>query len=335
MLLKKYPIVAASALGLPKFFSPSPKKALTTILYHSFVFPEMTIPFAREQLKQQCDWLQKNYNLLSVKEAADSLKKGLLTNYSLTVTIDDALIDILDIYDIFDQFEVPITIYIAGGWTENASKYSEENVIFRLMDCLYWNQHISGKFDFSHNFSLTLSPELKNINIDKILQIYYQGDLELIHEIYSVLKKNVPLGEKTVCSWDDLAQIKSKYISFGSHSITHCTISEISDIQLDFEINESKKLLTRELGECSSFAYPFGTSNVWDKRTTDKILHSGYDAAFLTHSDFASNADELFTLPRIAFPDKNIDFSEFKSRTLGGAIPFIKLKEQIKKLKLF
>ena len=80
-----------------------------------------------------------------------------------------------------------------------------------------------------------------------------------------------------------LAQIREmqKYgVEFGSHSLSHPYLPDISDAQLQEEVTESKLRLEELLGvEVTSFAYPYGGV---DRRVRSAVAEAGYKAAFTT-----------------------------------------------------
>ena len=80
-----------------------------------------------------------------------------------------------------------------------------------------------------------------------------------------------------------LAQIREmqKYgVEFGSHTLTHPYLPDVSDAQLQQEVTESKLRLEELLGvEVTSFAYPFGGV---DRRVRAAVAAAGYKVAFTT-----------------------------------------------------
>ena len=80
-----------------------------------------------------------------------------------------------------------------------------------------------------------------------------------------------------------LAQIREMQkhgVEFGSHSLTHAWLPDVSDAQLRREVRDSKSRLEDMLGvEVTSFAYPFGGV---DRRVRSAVADAGYKLAFTT-----------------------------------------------------
>jgi peptidoglycan/xylan/chitin deacetylase (PgdA/CDA1 family)/GT2 family glycosyltransferase len=78
-----------------------------------------------------------------------------------------------------------------------------------------------------------------------------------------------------------LSQIREmqKYgVEFGSHTLTHPHLPDVSDYQLHREVGESKRRLEDMLGvEITTFAYPYGGV---DRRVRAAVAQAGYKLAF-------------------------------------------------------
>ena len=75
-----------------------------------------------------------------------------------------------------------------------------------------------------------------------------------------------------------IREMQSRGVEFGSHSATHCLLTEITDAQLRSEVSDSKHRLEDLLGvEVVSFAYPYGGV---DDRVRAAVAEAGYRLAF-------------------------------------------------------
>jgi peptidoglycan/xylan/chitin deacetylase (PgdA/CDA1 family) len=71
-------------------------------------------------------------------------------------------------------------------------------------------------------------------------------------------------------------------VDFGSHTMTHPWLPDVSDAQLHREVVDSKSRLEDMLGvEITSLAYPYGGV---DMRVRSAVAGAGYKAAFTTRS---------------------------------------------------
>lgn len=102
---------------------------------------------------------------------------------------------------------------------------------------------------------------------------------------------------KPILSWDEIRYLCKKGISFGSHSVTHPTLTETSWKQITQELKNSMLILQQGLGaSVTSFAYPFGELN---RRIQYLVGYFGYNLAFTCFSGPCTERHSPLALPRI------------------------------------
>jgi peptidoglycan/xylan/chitin deacetylase (PgdA/CDA1 family) len=136
--------------------------------------------------------------------------------------------------------------------------------------------------------------------------------------------------EKEEIAREDIAKLREAGMTLGSHSMTHRFLHTLSERDLEFEMNESKKILQEITGdEIDEFSLPYGVC-------TPKIVAAAQRAGYkkLFTSTVGVNVNHSFSLKRIAIKRNTslTDFQELiqgngmRSRVLGQI-----LKETIKK----
>ena len=123
--------------------------------------------------------------------------------------------------------------------------------------------------------------------------------------------------------WDQAAGFKSKPlltleqirelhrhgVHFGSHSLTHARLTDLSDSDLEREVSDSKRKLEDLLGsEVTCFAYPWGMA---DMRVRSAVARAGYKVALTAQEGLNWSEDplslkrtslaEIDTLPEFAY----------------------------------
>ncbi|MEW6614205.1 MAG: polysaccharide deacetylase family protein [Thermodesulfobacteriota bacterium] len=109
-------------------------------------------------------------------------------------------------------------------------------------------------------------------------------------------------------SWSEILEMKEYGIEFGSHGHSHSNLTEISEREQAFELEESKRVLEKGLHqEIKVFSYPFGLFN---ESTLEKVDKSGYSVAFTTKPGKNNRGDDLNRLKRIIVKrsDNMLDF---------------------------
>ena len=96
--------------------------------------------------------------------------------------------------------------------------------------------------------------------------------------------------------WPALRAAASAGVEIGSHTVTHPHLPQLSDVELDRELRDSKAELEDELGRpCRHLAYPYGDEN---DRVRTAARRAGYDAAFAV--DQSRVRGDRFAVPRLA-----------------------------------
>ncbi len=108
-------------------------------------------------------------------------------------------------------------------------------------------------------------------------------------------------------TWDEIQEMEKGGMSFGSHSLTHPYLPEISEAEQRNQIRKSKELLEEKLGHpVACLAYPLGGFTEPIKKIVAK---SGYQCACTTNRGRDRFNQDLYELKRIRFSDH--DQSEF------------------------
>ncbi len=81
-------------------------------------------------------------------------------------------------------------------------------------------------------------------------------------------------------SWAEVKEMSGDRISFGSHTLTHNSLTSLTLEQARHEIQVSKKLVEERIGEpIHCFSYPFGTRRDFDEDIRNIVAESGYVCA--------------------------------------------------------
>ena len=106
-------------------------------------------------------------------------------------------------------------------------------------------------------------------------------------------------------------------IDFGSHSLSHSIMYNLSDQELVNEICESRSILENKLQrEIKYFSYPYGQLTDFDMRSINYLKQYGYVAACTTHFSRFNNDRDLYTLKRIVIWDTD-EITDVQSKLLG------------------
>lgn len=99
--------------------------------------------------------------------------------------------------------------------------------------------------------------------------------------------------EVATMDWQALRRLNEFGVEVGSHTVSHPHLTELDDLELCRQLQESKARIEDELGgNCRYLAYPYGEH---DDRVAAAARDAGYEAAFALHSRSRS----LWAFPRV------------------------------------
>ena len=120
------------------------------------------------------------------------------------------------------------------------------------------------------------------------------------------------VGQKNYLTWEQIKEMKANGMDFQSHTVTHKSMTELTQDQLHDELVNSKKTLDEQLGQQTDFmAYPTGTYNLY---VAKMVKDAGYKAAFTIKYGNVDKDSNLYALERIPIFHTEDTFRSFYER---------------------
>lgn len=300
-----------------------------------------------KRFDEQMDVLQQYYNPVSLTELCEQVIRGKVMPRSVAITFDDGYEDnYLYARPILEKYATPATVFVATGYigkekefwwdeierlllveqeramslgkkndsveysdTESVSEYMSKN-----MGALPWNVLKSERPTIKHELYIYLCKRLQGMASEQIETVL--GEFrEWLGKGSIARESHRPMSIEQVSS---LAS--SGLVDVGAHTRSHVNLAaQTAEIQKK-EIMGSKKDLEEWLGrEVTSFSYPFGTRQHYNKDSVRLAKESGFKLATANYSGCVTRLSNRFELPRRIIRDW--DGSEFDRRLremLGG-----------------
>ena len=96
--------------------------------------------------------------------------------------------------------------------------------------------------------------------------------------------------------WKDIKEMAGQGVEFGSHTMNHPNLSQISSVEAEHEIAQSQKTIQAAIGQdVQFFAYPYGVHTP-EVKTMVKKRFAG---ACSVQMDFVTSESDRYALPRI------------------------------------
>jgi len=129
-----------------------------------------------------------------------------------------------------------------------------------------------------------------------------------------------------ILDWQEVKEMHSHEITFGSHSLNHANLGQISLEEMNKEIAESKRVIEENLGNrVVAVSYPYGLYSDFNAQTVEQVKKAGYVCGFTAMYGLNTLKSDLFRLRRIGIEASDNMFT-FKAK-LNGALDLLILKE--------
>jgi peptidoglycan/xylan/chitin deacetylase (PgdA/CDA1 family) len=144
----------------------------------------------------------------------------------------------------------------------------------------------------------------------------------------------ISFKRKDCLTWAEVRELHKFGILFGSHTVTHPQLRELSVRSINDEVVNSKKTIEEKLG-CSadSFAYPYAfpqTDIDFKEMLRDTLREAGYQNGVCTVVGRANHRSEPLFLERL--PVNSCDDNSLFDAKLNGAYDWISTSQYISKM---
>lgn len=285
---------------------------LSILAYHrvldwdpdSFPFDEGVISATPEAFRQQMKFVRANFDVISFADLREfELRGSKWPRRPLIITFDDGYRDnYTNAFPILKEFGLKATMFLASGHIGSPE--------------LFWWDRIAYCIKRTERAALRLpdfSPEPVRIGNLRERIALIQGVLAWIKRIPEEAKSR--FIEELSCeagvapphisdmhmSWDEVREMAAGGIEFGSHTVAHPILANVSRGRLREEIFESKRTIERELGsQIIAFAYPSGTRSRFNQEAKQMVADCGFlYAASYDEGVMARGRFDRYEMPRI------------------------------------
>lgn len=289
------------------------------LTYHRFSETETPFTVSSSQLTAHLTYLTKHRKILSLTEISKRLRAGdEIPKNTAVITIDDGYRDAYEIaFPIFKKFAVPATLFVVTDfldgkiwvWTDKmrfiASQMKTEKAAIEIAkQPVELENGTPAKIFQSGSKANSILKKLPNAEKDRLI--------EQIAEDLKVKLPDLPPAINSPILWEQAREMDAGSISIESHTVTHPILPNVSDTQLNFELQKSKKRLEEKLQkEIRSFCYPAGATN---EKVWRAVKQNDYECAVTNRYGFNVKTANRFLLNRI---DAQPEAAYFAQSTSG------------------
>jgi len=294
-----------------------PEKSYPRINANSRI--EITPQFLEQLIKF---FLQTGYEVVSLDTVYERLMGGSAGRPFVCFTFDDGYADAFEvIYPVFKKYQLPYGVYVITDFPDRKNTlwwYMLEDLVL---------QHDPVRFSYGgqqHTVPTTTSAD-KEAAYDTIrtilLSVPSEQAEEVIEAVFSPYSIDPRGYENQQMSWDQVIELANDpLVTIGAHTVHHYNLKQLTEEQVRWEIETSKKRLEDKIGQpVLHFAYPFGSRDEAGAR--EFSLAAACDFSTMTTvregNIFPAHRKHMECLPRVEITGRHQDLTLVDLRRCG------------------
>jgi peptidoglycan/xylan/chitin deacetylase (PgdA/CDA1 family) len=264
------------------------------LAYHRLAATTAARAVGVTEFRQQMLLLKRHFNVVSMDELCEAVRRGQSLRNAVVITFDDAYEDFYRFaFPVLHELSLPATLYVPTDFVAGA--------IWMWPDRLRWALGASCAGVVAVQLSgedrprqLPIGNETQRefawgVLADGALLLQAQQRDEFIAQLAGSLRVSipeVPTADYRAVSWQQLQQMHAAGLTVGSHTRSHVRLAIESRERQWLEISESKcELEARLRTPVRHFCYPHGGRADYTQQTRTLVEAAGYDSAVVAFSD--------------------------------------------------
>jgi len=286
------------------------RRRVIILMYHRVIETSSdpwNLNVSPKHFSEHLEHLRPHYPVLSLNQLLSALKCSQLPRRGVIITFDDGYADNLwNAKPLLEEYEVPATVFVASGSIDNSGFWWDdlERALLKpkkLPKCL---QLIVQ--DRSYEWPTTNSDQRQHayIDIHQILKPLRVSDrYQVITELFALadVDKMGPPDYRPLTTTELIQLSQSDFIDIGAHTMTHASLSIMSQADQFAEIDGCRQKLKAILGsQVNTFSYPYGN---FTSETVDIVKSAGFEMALTSEINVVETGANRFQLGRFEVGD--------------------------------
>ena len=286
-----------------RFFSPSGTRGRLSIFIFHRVLPEpdFLLPFEPDAVafERVADFIARNFNVLSLTEAAARVSAGTLPAAAACVTFDDGYKDNFTIaLPLLQKHGVTATFFIATGYLDGGRMWNDTvTEAARIFTGAEWDL---TEFSLG-SYPMNDKAERKAAVNQLITTLKYRSDSER-DAVSCAIADRTGLANTSdlMMTSDQVRGLAHAGMAIGGHTVSHPILANLDSQHVFDEIRQGKLHLENITGaEVRVFAYPNGIpGRDYTRRDVEIVRDMGFECAVTTAWGVARSRSDVFQMPR-------------------------------------
>ena len=238
----------------------------------------------RRRLRRHLESLERDYEIVSLSTALRKLQGVVpLTRDAVVVTFDDGCAgNHAHGLQQLQQLKAPATVFVTTGFVDGDDLWFDF-----ARQALGMVRDAPSRLDDESTTSLSrlLGTWPLSSSLEREIHVLKYATPDDRASVLAILDQLRPeaSGALKPMTWDQIRELQSLGHEIGCHTVSHPILSTLPRAQQEYEISESRRRLTDELGNPPRlFAYPNGSRRDFNQETLEIVESSGFEAACTT-----------------------------------------------------
>jgi peptidoglycan/xylan/chitin deacetylase (PgdA/CDA1 family) len=260
--------------------------------------------FDTEEFEKKIRYLLRHYRVISLDECIAYLRTKKRPPNCVVLTFDDGYKSIYTkAFPILKKYKIPATIFLTVDFISNKKIIWYDKLTYIIgktnVDSFTIPEILGKRFACSIIQDKKDSHRALNKFLKSIDDQEKEGILDRLKCLLKVKETDLTYLNLSL-SWEEIKEMRdSNLITFGSHTMLHPILTNVTFDRLERELKQSKAIISDNLGNpVNFFAYPAGAYN---QKIREKVKTLGYKAAFSTLPGGNTENTDPFLLKRDGF----------------------------------
>jgi peptidoglycan/xylan/chitin deacetylase (PgdA/CDA1 family) len=246
----------------------------------SFPFDEGVISATTEGFRQQMKFVRANFDVISFADLREfELRGSRWPRRPIIITFDDGYRDnYTNAFPVLKEFGLRATIFLTSGHIGSPKLFWWDQIAY----CIKHSERAELSLPAFSREPVRISNLPERIAlIERVLAWVKSVPEEIKERFLEELAREARVAPPSVpgmhMSWDEVREMAASGIEFGSHTVTHPILSNVSRERLREEILHSKRTIEREIGsQIIVFAYPSGARSRFNREAKQMAASCGF-----------------------------------------------------------
>ncbi len=200
----------------------------------------------------------------------------------IIITFDDGFEDNYQhAFPVLNSLDIPATIFLSTGYIGGEQTFWSDRLAQLFLRASTGDLNVSG-LGGPIRFSADVASRRQAIRsvLGELKRMPNERRLEVLSDLEAEFgsagdERSAP--ESRPMNWNQVREMAIAGIEFGSHTVTHPILANLTDDDLRFELVESRRVIEEQIGKSVSvISYPVGGRTAFNDRVRQAVALAGY-----------------------------------------------------------